>query len=96
LEARNIAPEIVVYLDAPPSEATLRRLIGKLGLMPKELVRTSEAEFKASGIDLDTATDDAIIALLHEYPRLLQRPIVELGAAARIGRPPEQVLELFE
>jgi len=96
LEARDIEPEIVEYLNTPPTVETLRRLIRKLGLAPKDLVRTSEAEFKTAGIDLDAADDEAIFAILHDHPRLLQRPIVELGAAARIGRPPERVLELFE
>jgi arsenate reductase len=99
LEARGLEPEIVEYLDTPPDAARLRSLLGKLsklGVAAKDLVRSSEDEFRDAGIDLATASDDAIVAALVERPRLLQRPIVEFGDAARIGRPPERILELFE
>jgi arsenate reductase len=58
------------------------------------MVRTSEPEFRPHA--QRALTDQEVIDLLAAEPRLLQRPIVELGAAARIGRPPERVLELFE
>jgi len=94
LTDRGIDAEIVEYLQTPPSRATLERLLDKLGVPPLALVRTNEPEFAAyAGRDLDARQ---IVDLLLEHPRLLQRPIVETDAAARIGRPPEQVLELWE
>jgi arsenate reductase len=96
LEARGLEPEIVEYLATPPDAACLHALLGKLGVAARDLVRSSEDDFHDAGIDLATASDDAIVAALVERPRLLQRPIVELGDAARIGRPPERILELFE
>ena len=96
LTSHGVTPEVVEYLKQPPSADLLRRLIGKLGISPKEIVRTGEAEFKEADFDLATATDDEIIELLAEHPKLLQRPIVEVDDAARVGRPPERVLELFE
>lgn len=94
LEQRGVELEIVDYLTTPPSKATLRNLMRKLDGPALALVRTGEPEFKTySGRDLG---DDDIVDLLAEAPRLLQRPIVEVGDKARIGRPPEQVLELFE
>ncbi len=59
-------------------------------------MRTGEAAFREAGLDLDTASDDDIIALMISEPSLIQRPIVEIGQSARIGRPPEAVLELLE
>jgi arsenate reductase len=96
LKERGLDPEIIEYLKTPPNAATLRQLAQKLDVAPKALVRTGEEEFKAAPLDLDTATDAQIIDLLVRTPRLLQRPIVEIANAARIGRPPERVLELFE
>lgn len=96
LRTRGIEPEIIEYLKTPPAAEALKALLGKLGLEPRDIVRTGEAEFKAAGIDLSAADDDTIVALIADRPKILQRPIVETERAARIGRPPEQVLELFE
>jgi arsenate reductase len=92
LTAKDIDVEIIDYLATPPSRATLRRLLGKLDEPALAMVRTDEPEFRAhAGRSL---TDDEVIDLLASHPRLLQRPIVEIGARARIGRPPERVLEI--
>ena len=94
LEQRGIEPEIIDYLATPPSKAKLRELLRKLGGPPLAMVRTNEPEFKPyRGRELD---DGDVVELLAKEPRLLQRPIVEVGDEARIGRPPEQVLELFK
>ena len=96
LRDRGIEPEIIEYLKTPPAAEALRELIDKLGLQPRDIIRTGEAEFKQAGIDLAGADEDTIVALIGDHPNVLQRPIVETARAARIGRPPEQVLELFE
>lgn len=95
LQARHIEPEIIEYLQTPPSRAELQALLGKLGCTVRDVIRFDEPEFKQSGLAKD-ASDRALLDLLLEHPKLLQRPIVEHGAHARIGRPPERVLELFE
>lgn len=95
LESRGIELEIVEYLKDPPSRETLKKLLKKLGLRARDLVRTGEPEFEKAGVGLD-ADEDALLDLLQAHPRLLQRPIVEVGRQARVGRPPERVLELLE
>jgi arsenate reductase len=94
LAARGVDTEIVDYLESPPSRETLARLLRKLGQPAITLVRTGDPEFEEYA-DRKLG-DDEILDLLAALPRLLQRPIVEVGARARIGRPPEQVLELLE
>jgi arsenate reductase len=96
LHAHGMQPEIIEYLQAPPSIGELKALAQKLGIDARDLVRTGEPEFKEVDLDLGAASEDEVFALLHAHPRLIQRPIVETTDAARIGRPPEQVLELFE
>jgi len=96
LVEKGIELDIVNYLDTPPSKETLASLAAKLGMRPKDLVRIGEAEFNAANVNLDTASDDEILELLVSCPKLIQRPIVESTDAARIGRPPESVLELFK
>jgi arsenate reductase len=95
LEARGIDLEIVEYLKNPPTAAEIRRLLGKLGLKAADIVRRGEAAFKASGLDAE-AGEDELIALLVREPSVIERPIVELGNAACVGRPPERVLELVD
>jgi len=95
LEERGIQPEVVEYLKTPPDEKRLRALLKKLGMRPIDLIRKGEAEWKESGLDA-SASDDELIALMVRHPILIERPIVEVGQRARIGRPPEQVLELIE
>jgi len=96
LEARGIELEVIEYLRTPLTQQALGALLGKLGMNARDLLRTGEAEFKASGIQAQTATDAELIELMASQPKLIQRPIVEVGASARVGRPPENVLGLFE
>jgi arsenate reductase len=94
LRDRGVELEIIDYIATPPSKATLRELMRKLGGPALAIVRTAEQEFRPHA--QRALTDEEVVDLLVAEPRLLQRPIVELGDAARIGRPPERVLELFE
>lgn len=95
LEERGVDLEVVEYLRTPPSVAELETVLAKLGRPARDIVRVNEPEFKSSGVSLD-APDAELLALIAEQPKLLERPIVEHGRRARIGRPPEDVLELFE
>ncbi len=95
LNERGIEPEIVYYLETPPSPAELRELLRMLGIGPRALMRTSEPEYAALGLD-DPALDDAqLVAALAAHPRLIERPVFVHGGRAVIARPPERVLELL-
>jgi arsenate reductase len=94
LRERGVDVEIVDYIATPPSKTTLRELLRKLGGSALSMVRTEDQEFRPHAQRALSA--DEVVDLLAAEPRLLQRPIVEVGGAARIGRPPERVLELIE
>ena len=96
LESRGVDLQVIEYLQTPPDAAALSALLSKLGLPARDLLRRGEEQFRSANVDLATATEAALIDLMATYPILIQRPIVETDEAARIGRPPEQVLELFE
>lgn len=95
LESNHRAPEIVDYLEDPPSPAELKRIIGLLGVSARELMRTTEAVYRDAELDDDSLSEDEIIEAICEYPALLQRPIVIAGDKAVIGRPPAKVLDLI-
>ena len=90
----GIEPEVVEYLKTPPSAAELDRILKRLDLQPVEVMRKKEAEY-AEHVAGKKLTRKQAIALLVEYPRLLERPIVVEGERAVIGRPPENVLALL-
>jgi arsenate reductase len=96
LAGRGIEPEIVDYLGQPPSPARLRELMRKLGGDPRALVRFKEDEAKALGLKPDDERSAKEWAeLLAEHPRLIERPVLEHGDRAVIGRPSENLLELL-
>jgi arsenate reductase len=69
--------------------------VRKLKLKPRELLRKSEPIYKELGLAEDKFSDSELIALLVEHPDLLQRPIVERGDRAVLGRPTENVKRLL-
>ncbi|MAM60711.1 arsenate reductase (glutaredoxin) [Maritimibacter sp. UBA3975] len=94
LEARGIAPSVRKYLEDAPTEEEIRAALAALGLPAIDAMRTKEAEFKAAGLTRDT--DEAtLIAAMAQTPKLIERPIVFANGTARLGRPPEQVLEIL-
>lgn len=95
LQERGTEPTVVLYLDTPPDRAELAALVRKLGLKrAHDLVRTGEAEYAEAGLSHDS-DDEAVIAAMAEFPRLMERPIAVRGRQAVIGRPPENVLKLI-
>lgn len=92
LEEQGIAPQVVEYLKTPPDAATLRDLLQKLGLGPRDLLRQKEAAEAGIAPDLD---GDALIEAMVAHPIVIERPIVVSGKRARLGRPPEKVLEIL-
>ncbi len=95
LQEKGIEPEIILYLETPPDAKTLKGLLKKLGLKPRELMRTKEAEYKEQGLNDPDLTDDALVEAMIATPKLIERPIVVNGSKAALGRPPEQVLEIL-
>jgi arsenate reductase len=93
LRQRGIEPTIVEYLKTPPSAQELRHILRLLGLSPHQLVRAREA--REAGIDAAALSEDALIERMLAAPALIERPSVVTGGAARIGRPPEAVLDIL-
>ncbi|MHC8491191.1 arsenate reductase (glutaredoxin) [Thalassospira sp. SM2505] len=91
IEEKGITPEIITYLDTPPSPKELSDILAKLGLQPEDILRQKEA--REEGIADLTGT--ALIEALCAHPRAIERPIVINGDKAVLGRPPENVLAIL-
>ncbi len=92
IEAKGITPTIVEYLKTPPSTEELKRILALLGLPAKDLLRKKEAA--EAGID-PSLPEDRLIAAMVTNPIVIERPIVLAKGQARLGRPPEKVLEIL-
>jgi arsenate reductase len=96
LNERGVDPDVVKYLDSPPDQPTLERILDAIDEPPSMLVRTEDKKFKELGLSAaDYTTREAVIALLLEHPVLMQRPVVFVGDKAVIARPSEKVLDLL-
>lgn len=96
LAERGIAPEIVHYLDTPPDRQTLQILLQKLGMQSaRELMRRKDPLYAALELDRPDIGESALLDALLENPKLIERPIVINGDRARLGRPPEAVLDIL-
>ncbi len=94
VEEQGITPEIKLYLTDTPTSDELKAVLKKLGFSANELLRTKEQEYK--DLELKNVTnEDTIIEAMIKHPKLIERPIVIKADQARIGRPPEQVLEIL-
>ena len=80
------------YTKEPFSRDELKGILGKLGMEPKDVLRSRDA--KKAGLTGEE-TPDQLINLMVENPRLVQRPIGIVGEKAVIGRPPELLLGLL-
>jgi arsenate reductase len=83
------------YYIEPLSEKKLRELIKKMAIKPRDLLRQSESIYRELGLGKKDFSDDEIISLMIEHPDLIQRPIVERGDRAVLGRPTENVKALL-
>lgn len=95
IQEQGLEPRVVHYLESPPDQETLARLLDLLGLDPRELMRRKEPEYQELGLDDPALPREALIAAMVQHPRLIERPIVVKDGKAILGRPPERVLELL-
>ena len=91
LRERGIPFEKVNYYIKPLDEKKLKSLLRKMKLAPRDLLRKSEAIYRELELGKGEHTDDELIALMVKHPDLIQRPIVERGSRAALGRPVENI-----
>lgn len=96
LDEYGTAYRRVRYYDMPLTNKKLAELIRKIGIAPRELLRKEDPIFPTLKIKLERLDDAEIISLMIEHPDLMQRPILERGEDAIVGRPSERILKFLK
>lgn len=91
----GVEPTVIHYLETPPDQAQLERLIADLGMPVRELLRQKGTPYAELGLDDPQLDDSALIAAMLQHPLLINRPIVVTPLGTRLCRPSERVLEIL-
>lgn len=94
LREHDIEPQIIPYLDTPPTVGELRELLASAGVSVHDAIRTKEPEYTGLGLSPDTPEDELLEAMAR-HPRLIERPIVVTERGVRIARPTGLIDEII-
>lgn len=94
LQEQNVSVEVIEYLNGDLKKSTLESILKKMKISAFDLLRKGEDDYKnfIKGKDL---SENEVVNLMIQYPKLIERPIVISGNKAVIGRPPSLVLDLI-
>ena len=95
LQAHGCTPDIILYLDTPPTAKQLKELLTALGINARQLLRKTEDTYKELNLADEKLSDAALIKAMVANPKLIERPIFINGDKAVVGRPPENVLNIL-
>ncbi|MCY7397881.1 MAG: arsenate reductase (glutaredoxin) [Sphingomonas bacterium] len=96
IRATGVQPEVIPYLETPPSRATLVALIERMGIAPRDLLRRKGTPFAELGLDDPALNDGQLIDAMIAHPILINRPIVVAPGGAKLCRPSEEVLSILD
>ncbi len=95
LQQRGVKPQVIEYLQTPPTVKELEAILQMLGMKPRDLMRKGESLYKEQELDRERMTHGQLIGAMIHSPILIERPIVIANGKAAIGRPPENVLAIL-
>ena len=95
IQESGLEPEIIFYLETPPTREQLRHLLTKMKFSANDLLRKKEALYKELGLDQNSVSEEEIISAMLTHPILIERPIVISELGVKLCRPAELVLELL-
>lgn len=95
LQAQGCEPEVVLYLETPPTAKQLKELLANLGISARQLLRKTEDAYKELNLADEKLSEAALIKAMLANPKLIERPIFINGDKAVVGRPPETVLSIL-
>lgn len=91
----GIEPKVIEYLKTPPDERTLRDLLQRMNMRPRELLREKGTPFAELRLGESHWTDDQLIQKMLSHPILMNRPVVVTPWGVMLCRPSESVLNIL-
>jgi arsenate reductase len=91
----GIEPQVVLYLETPPTRAELVKLIADCGLTVREVLRSKGDVYDALKLDDPKWHDDELLDFMVAHPILINRPIVVTPLGTRLCRPSELVIDIL-
>ena len=95
IQNAGIEPTVVHYLQMPPSQDELRRMIQQANLTVRQAIRSNVAPYSDLGLDQEDWSDEQLIDFMLQYPLLINRPFVVTELGTRLARPSEVVLDIL-
>ncbi len=95
IRASGEEPEIIEYLETPPSRGELEALIARAGLSVREALRQKGTPYDALGLGDPKWSDADLLDFMMAHPILINRPFVETPRGVRLCRPSEVVLDIL-
>lgn len=89
-------PNVVLYLETPPSRGVLAGLIKDMGIPTRAVLRQKGTPYEELDLGNPKWTDEDLLDFMMEHPILINRPIVKTPLGVRLCRPSEEVLELLD
>ena len=91
----GVEPHIIEYLKTPPSRGELASLIGRMGILARDLLRKKGTPYDELKLDDPALTDEQLIDAMMAHPILINRPIVVTPNGVKLCRPSEAVLDIL-
>lgn len=95
IRGAGIEPEVILYLETPPSRERLVDLIDRAGLKVRDAIRVKDTPYFELGLDNEALSDEELIEAMLANPILINRPFVETEHGVRLCRPSEIVLDIL-
>ena len=91
----GVEPEVVLYLETPPSKEQLKKLISDMSIPVRDVLRQKGTPYEELDLGNEKWSDDALLDFMTAHPILINRPIVVTPIGTKLCRPSEAVLDIL-
>ncbi len=91
----GVEPEVVEYLQTPPTRERLVELLAQMEMSPRELLRQKGTPYDELDLQNASWSDAELVSLMLRHPILINRPIVVTALGTKLCRPSEVVLDIL-